>query len=235
MKILKEPTPTAPKFMVYSLPGAGKTTLASTLKRSLILDIEGGANFLKTDRTEQITKLDEFYNILVELWKTPEREYNYLVIDTADWLVRLAVEKVAGIDKHHLDETLNRSNGGYGNGKQVLENEIRTKLLPMLIALNKKGYGICLLAHADKKDMLDSDGTTIEQITPKIDPLTLNAFVEWCDNIFYLRKDANNERYLQLESDSVALAKNRIGMTGEVKLSEVDINNLLIGKLKKGA
>ena len=149
--------------------------------------------------------------------------------------MRLAVEKVAGIDKHHLDETLNRSNGGYGNGKQVLENEIRTKLLPMLIALNKKGYGICLLAHADKKDMLDSDGTTIEQITPKIDPLTLNAFVEWCDNIFYLRKDANNERYLQLESDSVALAKNRIGMTGEVKLSEVDINNLLIGKLTKGA
>lgn len=235
MKILKEPTPTAPKFMVYSLPGAGKTTLASTLKRSLILDIEGGANFLKTDRTEQLTKLDEVYNALVELWKTPEREYNYIVIDTADWLVRLAVEKVAGIDKNHLDETLNRSNGGYGNGKQVLENEIRTKLLPMLIHLNKKGYGICLLAHADKKDMLDSDGTTIEQITPKIDPLTLNAFVEWCDNIFYLRKDANGERYLQLESDSVALAKNRIGMTGEVKLSEVDINNLLIGKLTKGA
>lgn len=227
MKILTEATPTSPKFMVYSLPGMGKTTLASKLKNSLILDIEGGANYLNTPRTEQLTTLDSFYECLVELWKAPKREYDYIVIDTADWLVRLAVEKVAGINKNHLDETLNRSNGGYGNGKQVLENEIRTKLLPTLIALNKKGYGICLLAHADKKDMLDSDGTTIEQITPKIDPTTLNAFVEWCDAIFYLKKDAHENRILQLASDQIALAKNRTGLTGEVNLSEVDINDIV--------
>ena len=97
--------------------------------------------------------------------------------------------------------------------------------------MNKKGYGICLLAHADKKDMLDSDGTTIEQITPKIDPVTLNAFVEWCDAIFYLKQDANGKRILQLNSDDIALAKNRTGIkTNEVDLSEVDINKILTGK-----
>ncbi len=231
MKILREATPTSPKFMVYSLPGMGKTTLASQMKNSIIIDLEGGANYIKTARTEQITKLNDFYEVLVELWKAPKREFDYIVIDTVDWLVRLIVEDVAGIDKNHLTETLNRSNGGYGNGKQVLENHVRTKLLPMLVAMNKKGYGICLLAHADKKDMLDSDGTTIEQITPKIDPVTLNAFVEWCDAIFYLKKDANGKRILQLNSDDIALAKNRTGIeSGEVDLSEVDINKILTGK-----
>ncbi len=231
MKILREATPTSPKFMVYSLPGMGKTTLASEMKNSIIIDLEGGANYIKTARTEQITKLEDFYAALVELWKAPEREFDYIVIDTVDWLVRLIVEDVAGIDKNHLTETLNRSNGGYGNGKQILENHVRTKLLPMLVAMNKKGYGICLLAHADKRDMLDSDGTTIEQITPKIDPVTLNAFVEWCDAIFYLKKGVTGERVLQLNSDDVALAKNRTGIeTGEVNLSEVDINKILTGK-----
>ena len=213
--------------MVYSLPGMGKTTLASQMNNSIIIDIEGGANYIKTARTEQITKLDDFYSVLVELWKAPKREFDYIVIDTVDWLVRLIVEDVAGIDKNHLTETLNRSNGGYGNGKQVLENHVRTKLLPMLVAMNKKGYGICLLAHADKKNMLDSDGTTIEQITPKIDPNTLNAFVEWCDAIFYLKKDAEGNRILQLSSDDVALAKNRTGMSGEINLSEANINDIL--------
>ena len=228
MKVLTEATPTAPKFMVYSLPGMGKTTLASSLKNSIILDIEGGADFVKTPRTEHITKLTEFYSDLVELWKTPNQEYDYIVIDTVDWLVRLIIENVAGIDKEHLTETLNRSNGGYGNGKQVLENNVRSKLLPMLIALNKKGYGICLLAHADKKTMLDSDGTSLEQITPKIDPTTLAAFMEWCDAIFYLKKDLGGDRVLQLESDAVAVAKNRAGMTGEWNLaSDGNINELL--------
>lgn len=233
MKILREATPLAPKFMVYSLPGMGKTTLASQMKNSIIIDIEGGANYVKTARTEQITKLVDFKAALVELWKAPTREFDYIVIDTVDWLARLLVEDVAGIDKNHLTETLNRSNGGYGNGKQVLENYVRTWLLPLLVALNKKGYGICLLAHADKKDMLDSDGTTIEQITPKIDPITLNAFVEWCDAIFYLKKDVDGKRILQLNSDDVALAKNRTGITkNEVDLAEVDINNILTGKEK---
>ena len=51
MKVLKQATPTSPKFMVYSLPGVGKTTLASKLKNSFIVDIEGGANYIDTPRT----------------------------------------------------------------------------------------------------------------------------------------------------------------------------------------
>ena len=234
-EILTGATPTAPKFMVYSLPGIGKTTLASKLKRSLIIDIEGGANFVDTPRTTQITNLDEFYELLIKLRGAKERKLDYIVIDTADWLVRLMVEQVAGINrsKEGLSQTLNRSNGGYGNGKQILENQVRTRLLPMLGELNAKGYGICLLAHADKKEMMESDGTNIEQITPKIDPNTLNAFMEWCDAIFYLKKAATGNRILQLESDDIALAKNRTALTGEINLSEVDVNDVLTNKANR--
>lgn len=232
MQVLKGQTLTAPKLMLYGLSGVGKSSLAAKLKNPLFLDFEGGLNYLGVDRTPQYLDLDEFYKDLIELYRKAEagkREYDTIVIDSVDWLVRKVVEKAAGIDKHNLTETLNRSNGGYGNGKQVLENQIRTMLLPLLVSLNKQGYGICLVAHAERKDLMDADGVDTERIAPKIDVNTMNTFVEWCDNVFYL-KNINGERFLVLEGDSNVLAKNRLELTGEVKLADVDINKLLIPK-----
>lgn len=233
MKVIKQITPTAPKLMLYSLPGVGKSTLAAKLKNPIFLDIEGGLNYIDCTRTEQITDLETFYTYLVELYRAKDKEYDTIVIDSVDWLVRKIVETAAGIDSNNLDATLNKSNGGYGNGKQVLENHIRTKLLPTLVALNKKGYGICLIAHAERKDMMDADGVDTERITPKIDVNTMNVFVEWVDNVFYLKKDNNGDRVLVLDSDMIALAKNRLNLSGEVKLDETDINDLLIPKEDK--
>lgn len=230
MKIVKGQTLTAPKFMIYGLSGVGKSSLAAKLKKPLFLDFEGGLNYLGVDRSAQYVNLDDFYADLIELYHKAEagkREYDTLVIDSVDWLVRKVVEKAAGIDKNNLSETLNRSNGGYGNGKQVLENQIRTKLLPLLVLLNKQGYGICMVAHAERKDLMDADGVDTERIAPKIDVNTMNTFVEWCDNVFYL-KNIDGERYLVLEGDSNVLAKNRLSLTGEVKLADIDINDLLI-------
>lgn len=232
MEVIKGKTLTAPKVMIYGLAGVGKSTLASKMSKPIFLDFEGGLNYMDVARTPQIQSLDEFYMDLGELYRKSEREYDTIVIDSADWLVRKVVEKAAGIDSKNLEETLNRSNGGYGNGKQVLENHIRTKLLPTLVALNKKGYGICLIAHAERKNMMDADGVDIEQISPKIDVNTMNVFVEWCDNVLYLKRDTEGERTLVLESDNIALAKNRLGLTGEVKLKDIDINKLLTAKEK---
>lgn len=225
MEIIKKATPTAPKLMLYSLPGAGKSTLAGKIKNSLFIDIEGGLNYLDVDRTPQITTYDDFYNVMSELYRR-EKEYDNIVIDSVDWLVRIITEKVAGTDKHNLTETLNKSNGGYGSGKQVLQNEVRTRLIPMLNLLVKKGYGITLIAHADKKELMDSEGYDNTTIAPKVDDTTMNAFVEWCDFVWYL-KNVGGERKLVLESDDRILAKNRTGLHGEVSLEDTDINKLL--------
>lgn len=233
MEILKGQMVTAPKLLIYGGSGAGKSTLASKLKKPLFLDFEGGLNYLGVDRTPQIIDIDVFYKYLVELYRKAEagkREYDTIVIDSADWMVRKVVEKAAGIDRDNLEMTLNKSNGGYGNGKAVLESHIRTKLLPTLVALNKQGYGICLIAHADRKTLMDEDGVDTDRVAPKIDVNTMNIFVEWSDSVFYLKKNSDGERTLVLDGDENVLAKNRLGLSGEVKLSEVDINNLLIPK-----
>ena len=233
MKVISGITPTAPKIMIHGLAGSGKSTLAAKLKKPIFLDFEGGLNYIDCQRTEQITDLDTFYAYLVELFRATEREYDTIVIDSADWLVRKITEKAAGIDKDHLDVTLNKSNGGYGNGKLVLINHVRTKLLPTLVALNKKGYGICLVAHSERKDLMDADGVDTTRITPKIDANTMEVMVEWCDDVFYLKKAEDGTRTLVLDGDDNVLAKNRLGLHGEVNLDDIDINKLLIPKKEK--
>lgn len=234
MKVIQGIAPTAPKIMLYSMAGMGKSTLASKLNKPIFLDLEGGLNYIDCSRTEQITDLDMFYSYLVELYRAGEkREYETIVIDSVDWLVRKIIEKAAGIDKSNLTETLNKSNGGYGNGKAILENHVRTKLLPTLVALNKQGYGICLIAHAERKTLMDAEGFDTERITPKIDVNTMNAFVEWVDNVFYLKKNSNGERVLVLDGNDNVLAKNRLQLTGEIELDKLDINKLLTNVKKE--
>lgn len=232
MKVINGITPTAPKIMIFGLSGSGKSTLASKLDKPIFLDLEGGLNYIDCARTEQILDLDTFYTYLVDLYRG-EKEYNTIVVDSVDWLVRKVTEKAAGIDKNNLDMTLNKSNGGYGNGGQVKENHIRTKLLPTLMALNKKGYGICLVAHAERKSLMDEDGYNTDRITPKIDEKTMNVFVEWCDEVFYLKKNQDGDRTLVLDGDDNILAKNRLGLHGEVKLADININKLLMPRKEK--
>ena len=136
LNIISGATEGAPKVMIYGLAGVGKSTLASKLSRPVFFDFEGGLSYLGVNRTPVYDDIEEFLRDLFKLTKIKERKFDTIVIDSADWMMRKFVEQASGIrtggdggennpnSTSDIDidvtMTLNRSNGGYGNGKQVL-------------------------------------------------------------------------------------------------------------------
>ena len=155
--IVQNPSPSAPKGIIYGPPGVGKTTFGAMAEASIIVDCENGAAHVNCDRTPYLADWDMIQPWLDALAKD-DHTYGTVVIDSIDWLLRRLEERVAGVNTKNMDSTMNRSHGGYGNGKQVLRNYVYQYLLPTLDALVNKGVSVVLLAHASRRTITTIDG-----------------------------------------------------------------------------
>ena len=149
--ILEQTQPSAPKGIVYGPPGIGKTTFGADAPASFIVDCENGAGTVKCRKSPYCATWPE-----IERWtlaiEQEQHSYGVLVIDSIDWLLRRLEEHVCGLKKGGIDQTLNKSHGGYGNGKQVLKNHVFQKLLPMLDRIVGGGGAVLLLALEKRTD-----------------------------------------------------------------------------------
>ena len=217
--ILTKANMRAPKGIVYGPPGVGKTTFGANTSKPIILDCENGAAHVDCDRTPYLHDWVSIQDWLTAL-ATTEHDYGTVVVDSVDWLLRRAEEHVAGVNGSEtgMSQTLNRSHGGYGNGKQVLRNYIYQYLMPTLDAMVNKGIAVLLLAHATRREITTVDGITFEKSAPEIHPDLANAMIEWSDFVGAARIAADGRELILSETNQL-LAKNRYGINSELQLS----------------
>jgi len=172
----------APKGIVYGPPGVGKTSFGASADRPLIIDCENGAAHVQCHRTPYLASWPEMQPWLDGL-AAGDHEYQTVVIDSIDWMLRRIEEHVAGVDgtPTGMKQTLNRSHGGYGNGRQVLKNYVYQYLLPILDRLVNSGVAVLLLAHAARRSLTTIDGIELEKYAPEIHPDLANTMIEWSD------------------------------------------------------
>ena len=202
-----------PKGIIYGPPGIGKTTFGAMAPDSLIIDCENGAGTVPCHRTPYLSTWLEISEWLTGLEKE-QHPYRVGCIDSLDWLLRRLEEHVSGCGpgEKTLDKTLNKSHGGYGNGKQVLKNYLYAALLPQFNRIIEKGIALILLAHAKRTDITDIDGVTVEKTTPDIPDDYLSVFIEWSDFICLARMGADKQRVLVTADTDRAVAKNRYSL-----------------------
>lgn len=217
--ILNQTHMRAPKGIVYGPPGIGKTTFGASSTNAIIVDCENGSCHITCNRTPYLTTWNS-----IQLWldflATSEHPFETTVIDSIDWLLRRIEEHVAGVngDAKNMDKTLNRSNGGYGAGKQVLRNYVYQYLLPTLDTIVNRGIAVLLLAHATRQTLTNIDGITIEKSAPEIHPDLMNTMIEWCDFVGAAKIGASG-RELELKETNQLIAKNRYGIENKIPLS----------------
>jgi len=214
---LENPSPSAPKGIIYGPPGIGKTTFGASADGSIIIDCENGAGAIRCSRTPYLATWPEIEKWLMAI-EREAHDYKTLVVDSLDWLLRRLEEAVSG-SNGKLDSTLNRSHGGYGAGKQVLKNYVYQRLLPTLDRIVGRGISVILLAHVKRTAVTDTDGITREKTTADLPDEFRNIFIEWSDFVCLARQDAAGNRSLVTAETPQALAKNRYGLPKTVPLA----------------
>lgn len=152
------------------------------------------------------------------------------MIDSVDWLLRRLEEHVSGVDgdERKMAQTMNRSHGGYGNGKQVLKNYVYQYLLPTLDKIVNSGVAVVLLAHATRHEVTSIDGVTVEKSAPDIHADLVSTMIEWSDFVAAARMNVSGTREMILCESAQQLAKNRYGITSPLPLDWNSLQNEIV-------
>ena len=206
--IITENRPSAPKGIIYGSPGVGKSTFGASATDSLVIDCENGVSAIRCQRTPYLATWPEILAWLQTI-ETEEHPYRTVVVDTCDWLLRRVEEHITGGD---VNATLTGGGNAYGVGNSRLKNYAYQILLPIFDRIVNRGIAVILLAHADRREITDIDGITIEKTSPDIHEKLRSTIIEWSDFVCLARMDGEGNRQLITRETPRALAKNRYNL-----------------------
>jgi hypothetical protein len=178
MKIVKGKQQRPQRVVIYGVESVGKTTFASKFPNPLFLDIEGGSNHLAVDRVA-VSTWKELGECITEASRT---DYETVVIDSADWAERLAVEDLLATSKKQSVEDF-----GFGKG-WVMAAEKVSRFLTALDALIDAGKHVVVLAHSkvqrtEPPDILAAYDRYELKLSKQSSPLVK----EWADELWFFR------------------------------------------------
>ncbi len=239
MQITKGRISGAKKVLVYGPEGIGKTTFASHFPDPVFIDTEGSTKELDVARLSSPsswTMLKEEVRYVIQnpaVCKT-------LVIDTADWAEKLAIQAVLDEhDKHGIEDF------GYGNGYRYVYEKFG-ELLNLLSDVIEVGVNVVMTAHAAlrKFEQPDELGAYDRYSMKLIDsPKTsISAAVkEWADMVLFANyktivvtdsktkkaKAQGGSRVMYTSHHSCWDAKNRYGLPEELPFKYDEIRSVI--------
>ena len=148
-------------FFIYGGPKTGKTTIACSFSKPLLLAFEAGYNLIDGIRAVNVTSWVDMKNYAKQLKKEEVRAmYDTIIIDTVPLMWGCA-EKFVKTQKDIEDLT----DLGFGKGYRAVRDEFQD----VINSLGQMGYTLVFISHAEKKDYVDALGVSHSGITPAMD------------------------------------------------------------------
>lgn len=211
-------------ILIYSLPKAGKTSLACQFPKNLLLGFEHGWNAISGAMAVDITKWAEFKMVLRQLRKPEAKEkYHTITIDTLSiaWdmceqyiCAQNGVQKIGDIP--------------WGAGYAACKKEFET----CLREITQEGYGLVLIAHSEVKFEAGPNDTEIEVVRPALNKRAYDVANRLVDIIGYIsidwKEDGTSERWLYTRKTPNIMAGNRFKyMKPKIKFGYEELVNAI--------
>lgn len=192
---------------LYGEPGIGKTSLAASFPKNLILGFEHGTNALGGIFMVDVPTWADFKAYVKQLKKPEMREkFSTISVDTIGLAWDRCIEYIC--DKNGVDKI---SEIPYGGGYA----EARKEFEKMIITITQLGYGLVIIAHADVHMEADpeNENAEVRVLGPAIPKKVVDIVNRLVDITAYIGIDKNKERWLYLRSTPTITAKSRFRYT----------------------
>lgn len=215
------------KMLIYGQPGMGKTTLALSAPKPLLVDFDGGINRVDYEFIKDTVQAEKYEDILDLLNNEDLSDYETLVIDTGgkllDAMAEYIIKQYPKMAKRNGSLTLE----GFGQRKREFSD--------LLKLIDTKKKNVIFVAHRQTEKNGD-----VTRYVPLFGGSNYDSLATELDLIGYLVAD-DRKRTITFDPTSESEGKNTCNMPSVVELPNlkdkdgnvVGINNFLEEKVFK--
>lgn len=218
-----------PRFLIiFGKPKAGKTTLASKLDNNLIVDLEGGSEFLEAlaVQARSVKDLGDIANaIREEIKSTGKKPYKYITLDNASRLEEICLSYAATL---YRQTPMGKNYSGNdvrtlpnGSGYMYLQQAVR-KIIDMFRDLCDN---FILIGHLKDK-MINKEGEELSEMSLDLVGKLANIICGEADAVGYVYRK-KNETHISFEGGDNSVREARAPhLRGKnIIIAESDENN----------
>jgi hypothetical protein len=215
-------------LIIFGKPKAGKTTLASKLDNNLIIDLEGGSEFLEAlaVQARSVKDLGEIANaIREEIKSTGKKPYKYITLDNASRLEEICLSYAATL---YRQTPMGKNYQGNdvrtlpnGSGYMYLQQAVR-KVIDMFRDLCDN---FILIGHLKDK-MINKEGEELSEMSLDLVGKLANIICGEADAVGYVYRK-KNETHISFEGGDNSVREARAPhLRGKnIVIAESDENN----------
>lgn len=215
-------------LIIFGKPKAGKTTLASKLDNNLIVDLEGGSEFLEAlaVQARSVKDLGDIANaIREEIKSTGKKPYKYITLDNASRLEEICLSYAATlyrqtpIGKNYQGNDVRTLPNG--SGYMYLQQAVR-KVIDMFRDLCDN---FILIGHLKDK-MINKEGEELSEMSLDLVGKLANIICGEADAVGYVYRK-KNETHISFEGGDNSVREARAPhLRGKnIVIAESDENN----------
>lgn len=235
LSTISKPAPRPPIITICGEAGTGKTSLAATFPKSIVIRTEDGLQSVplasRPDAFPVARTPDDLFNQLFALLKE-DHDYATLIIDSVTRAEEMFVQAV--LEQDARAKGINQALGGYGNGPAAVAAQHGRVRKAAGMLNEQKAMAIIFIAHADVETMRPPDMDDYTRNSLRLMNKSLPHYIDDVDMVAFVRLASalrggdderkkvvsDGSRELVCHATASSVAKNRFGITEALPFPE---------------